>query len=80
MPQIQRKAKLLAHVWRRMVKRLQRFVVFLFIAGNGDVNARVAQVVGNSNFRDGHGRQSGIFEFVPDDLSDLFKQRFSDAF
>src|SRR5207248_5960993 len=80
MPQIQRKAKLLSHIWCSMVKRLQRFVVFRFIAGNGDVNAGVAQVVCNANFRDGHGSQSRIFKFVPDNLSDLFKQRFSDAF
>src|SRR2546423_681226 len=37
MLQIQRKAKLLAHAWRRMLKRPQRLVVFILIADIDDV-------------------------------------------
>src|SRR5690349_19900763 len=50
MPQIQRKAKLLAHVRRSMAKSEQSLCVFLFIALDGYVNARIAQVVSDANF------------------------------
>src|ERR1041384_3793423 len=80
MPQIQRKAKLLAHVRGGVLQRPQRFVVFLFVAGDGNVHARVAQVIRDANFRDRHRGQSRGFQFVTDDLRDFFAQGLRDAF
>jgi len=79
MPQIQRKAKLLAHVGRGMAKSEQRLFVFLFVALDGHVNARIAQVVSDANFRDGDQGQSRIFKFEADNLRDLFTQGFGDT-
>jgi len=79
MPQIQRKAKLLAHVWRSMAESEQRLFVFLFVALDGYVNARIAQVVSDTNFRDGDQDQSRILKFEADNLRNLFAQGFGDT-
>lgn len=79
MPQIQRKAKLLAHIRSGMLQRPQRRIMFFLVAFDGHVNAGVAQVIGDAHFGHGYHRQSRILEFVTDDLRDLFTQSFSNA-
>src|SRR6185503_1651370 len=79
MPQIQRKAKLLAHVRRRMLQSPQGLVVFRFVSFNRDIDTGIAQVVRHADISDGHRHQSWIFEFVTHDLRNLFTQGVSDA-
>ena len=79
MPQIQRKAKLLAHVGRGMSKSEESLFVLLLVALDGHVNACVAQVVRDANFGDRDHRQPRILKFVTDNLRDLFAQSFRDT-
>jgi hypothetical protein len=79
MPQVQRKAQLPSHVWRGMLQRAQSHLVLVFVTLDGHVNAGIVKIVGDPNFGYRNHRQTGIFQFVTDDLRDLFAQRFSDA-
>src|SRR5260370_42272696 len=79
MPQIERKAKLLADIRRRVTERAQGHVVFLLVTLHGDVNAGVPEIVRNSDFGNSNQRQAWILEFVTYDLHDFFAQRFGNA-
>src|SRR6266568_324342 len=79
MPQIERKAKLLAHVRRRVTKRYQSLFVFLLVAFDGHVNAGIAQVVRDANFSNRHQRQARVFEFVTNNLRNFFTQSLRNA-
>src|SRR5688572_13035031 len=69
--QIQREAKLLANVRRRMFQSIQRLLVFGFITGHCDVNARGALVGGEANVSYGYRCHPRVIEFVANDLSNL---------
>src|SRR5260370_27391268 len=79
MPQIEREAKLLAYIRRGVTQRAQGLIVLALVALHGDVNAGVAQIIGNADFSYCDHRQSRIFEFVTDDLLDLFAQSIGDS-
>src|SRR4029077_17885019 len=79
MPQIQRKAKLLAYIGRGMTEGAQRLVMFLLVALHRHIDAGVAQVIRDPNFRNSHHCQSRIFEFVTNNLRNFFAQGFGDA-
>src|SRR6185503_11511698 len=79
MPQIKRKAKLLAHVRSRMTQRQHGLLVLLFVAFDGHVNAGVAQIRGDPNFGDGDHAEARILHFVTDNLRDLFPQTLSNT-
>src|SRR6185503_12882622 len=70
--QIQRKTELLANIRRRVSQRREHFLVLFFITGNGHVNASCSFVLREPNVR--HRHQTRIFEFITDDLTDLFSQ------
>src|SRR5215471_779944 len=50
-----------------------------FVALHGDVNAGIAEVIGDPNFRHSHHSQTRIFEFESNNLRDLFTQGLRDA-
>lgn len=79
MPQIERKAKLLAHVGRGVTQREHGYFVFMLIALHRDENTGVAQIVGDSHIGYGDHRQTRIFQFVTHDLRNLFAQSIGNA-
>src|SRR5882762_328961 len=79
MPQIQRKAKLLADIGCGLPERAEGLVVFLLVALDRHIDAGVAQVIRDSNFRNSYHCQSRIFEFVTNNLRNFFAQGFGDA-
>ena len=79
MPQIEREAKLLPYVRRRVTQRSQSLIVFPLVALDGHVNAGVTQIISNSHLGHCDHRQSRVFQFVADDLRDLFAQGIRDA-
>src|ERR1043166_6776198 len=79
MPQIERKAKLLAHVRRGVPQSSQCRFVLLLVTFNSHINAGIAEVIGDANFSNGNHCQSRILQLVANNLRNLFSQRFSDA-
>src|SRR6185369_8215389 len=79
MAQIERKSKLLPYIRRRVTQGQQRLLMLLLVALNRDVNAGIAQVVGDANLSHGNHRQSRVFELVTNNLGNFFAQRFRNA-
>jgi hypothetical protein len=79
MPQIQGKAKLLPYIGGCALERPQSLKVLLLVTFDRDIDAGIPQIISDPHLSDGHRRQAGVFEFVTNDLRNLFAQGFSDA-
>ena len=79
MPQIQRKAQLLAHVGCGVSQRPQGDQVLFFVSLHGHVDTGVTEIVCYADFGHRDQRQSRILQFVTHDLRDLFAQRFGNS-
>src|SRR5712671_3239949 len=67
-PQVQRKAELFPDIRRRVLQRAQGTNVFLLIARDRNINAGVAQVIGDANFRHRDQSQARVLQLVTHDL------------
>jgi hypothetical protein len=57
----------------------QGLLVLLLIARNGYVNTRIAQITGDANFGHRDHAEARVFQFITDNLRNLFPQSFSNA-
>ena len=55
-----------------MTQSVERQPVFLFISGNSDKNLGVSAILRKANVSHRYHRQPRVFQFVPDNLGNLF--------
>jgi hypothetical protein len=76
---VEGEAQLFPNVGSRVTESAEGQPVFLFVSGNSYENLGVPAIVGKANIGDRNHRQSRVFQFVPDNLGNLFANNVCDS-